>query len=94
LPGRRSRLRRRILDSGIGFLHQGKLIDLHPVDLHGNARSPRSRRDDHRDPPKAVPPATAADLAFQHDFGPVVEGDGGLDLPHDDDIDFPQDIPW
>jgi len=89
-------LRRRILDAGIGFLHEGKLIDLHPVDLHRNARSPRACGNDDREPPQAVPPATAADLAFQHDFGPVVEDDGGLDLPHDDDIDpdCQKDIPW
>jgi transposase InsO family protein len=89
--GQKIVLRRRLLDGGIGFLHEGKIIDLHPVDLHRNARSPRARPDADRDPPQAVLPATAADLAFLHDFGPVVDGDGGVGSPDDDP---PEDIPW
>lgn len=88
--GQKVVLRRRILDGGIGFLHEGKIIDLHPVDLHRNARSPRARAQTDRDPPQGIPPATAADLAFLHDFGPVVDGDGGVDSPDSD----PEDIPW
>ena len=90
--GQKVVLRRRLLDGGISFLHEGKLIDLHPVDLQHNARSPRARGDSDHDAPQAVPPATAADLAFQHDFGPVVGDDGKVDYQDDDDP--PEDIPW
>ena len=91
--GRKVELRRRLLDGSIGFLHEGKLIDLHPVDLASNARSPRGRGD--RDDTQPMPPITAADLAFRHDFGPVVDDDGGLDFP-DSDIDehSPEEHPW
>jgi len=86
-------LRRRLLDSSIGFLHEGKLIDIRPVDLASNARSPRARADG--DDPQPMPPVTAAELAFKQDFGPVVERDGGLELiDPDPDDDSPEDIPW
>lgn len=93
--GRRMVLRRRVLDGTIGILHEGKLVELHPVDLASNARSPRAR--DIEEEAEPIPPRTAADLSFQHDFGPVVTGDGGLPFPDPDpDID-PQSterLPW
>lgn len=76
--GRKVQLRRRLLDGGIGFLHEGKLIDLHPVDLASNARTPRARGGNSDDPPQAMPRKSAADLAFQRDFNPVVGDDGGV----------------
>jgi len=95
--GRIVLLRRRLLDGTIGFLHEGKVIDLHPVDLAANARAPRARAGGEDDQPQAMPRKSAADLAFERDFGPVVGDDGGLDSPPwlDDDIDdIPEDIPW
>jgi len=79
-------VRRRLLDGGIGFLHEGKLIDLHPVDLAANARAARARVKSSDDPPKPMPKKSAADLAFQRDFGPVVGDDGSVlpILPQDD----------
>lgn len=93
--GRIALLRRRLLDGTIGFLHDGKVIDLHPVDLAANARAPRARRPAD-DEPEPVPRKSAADLMFEHDFGPAVGGDGGLESPAwaDDDIDHHDDIPW
>lgn len=91
--GRKVVLRRRVLDGGVRFLHEGRIIELHPVDLHGNARAPRARGDAEDDPPQAIPPATAADLSFQHDFGPVVDDDGGLDQLQDEDPDSLEDLP-
>jgi transposase InsO family protein len=73
-------LRRKLLDGGIFFLHHGRLIELHPVDLTANARTRRAGGE----PPEAVqhPPRTsAADLAFQRDYGPVVDPDGGYSNP-------------
>lgn len=79
-------LRRRLLDGGIGFLHDGRLIDLHPVDLAANARAHRARGNGPDEPPRPVPKKSAADIAFQREFGPVVGGDGGVLplLPHHD----------
>lgn len=93
-------LRRRVLSGAIGFLHEGKLIELLPVDLASNARSPRARGDRGADDDtQPIPPMTAADLSFRRDFGPVVGDDGGLPFPDPDpdpDID-PQSterLPW
>jgi transposase InsO family protein len=91
-------LRRRVLDGAIGFLHEGKLVELLPVDLASNARSPRARGErDRDDDTQPIPPMTAADLSFQRDFGPVVTGDGGLPFPDPDpDIDpeSTERLPW
>ena len=89
LAGQRVRLQRRLLDGSIGLFHQGRLIELCPVDLASNARSPRSRPEQQEAQP--MPPITAAELAFQDDFGPVVQEDGGLTLP---DPDSSEDTPW
>lgn len=76
--GQRVTLRRRLLDGSIGFLHEAKLIDLHPADLEANAHSPRARSRRKEPDVQATPPPSAADLAFQRDFGPVVDEDGGF----------------
>jgi hypothetical protein len=91
--GREVVLRRRLLDGSVGFFHEGRLIDLHPVDLASNARAPRSR-DDQQESSQHVPPITAAELAFRHDFGAVVDDDGGFDLRDFDDSLDPNDTPW
>jgi hypothetical protein len=94
--GRVVLLRRRLLDGTIGFLHESRVIDLHPVDLAANARATRARNTED-DQPEDMPRKSAADLRFERDFGPVVGDDGGLESPPwpDDDIDsFPDDIPW
>ena len=86
-----------LLGGSIGVLHEGKLIDLRPVDLASNARSPRARTKEGA--PQPMPPVTAAELAFNEDFGPVALGDGGIELlgidpyPVDDD-DSSENIPW
>ena len=79
--GQRVELRRKLLGAqGIFFLHQGKLIQLHPTDLAANARARRARGAAHQeaDPP---PRTSAADLAYQRDYGPVVDTDGGYTHP-------------
>lgn len=92
--GRVVMLRRRLLDGSIGFLHDGKVIDLHPVDLAANARAQRARAGQD-DQPETMPRKSAADMTFDRDFGPVVGDDGGLDAPPclDDDSDE-GDLPW
>ncbi len=80
-------LRRRILDGGkIFFLHEGRLQELHPVDLESNARSPRAKGHKGDDEVAHPLPPSAADLAFERDYGPVVNPDG--DCP---DCDSPSD---
>jgi len=71
-------LRRRVIDGGkIFFLHQGRFIELHPVDLEANARSRRAKGQKVEDEEVLHPlPPSAADLSFERDFGPVVSADG------------------
>ncbi len=76
--GQRVVLRRRLLDGSIGFLHEGRVIDLHPADLHANAKARRAVAK--REPQEArIPPPTAAELAYQRDYEPVVDADGGFE---------------
>ncbi|MFQ5495485.1 MAG: DDE-type integrase/transposase/recombinase, partial [Phycisphaerae bacterium] len=65
--GTRVVLYRRLLDGTIGFTHQGQVIELKPVDPAANARARRGK-DQNRDEPLPMPPATAAELAFNRDF--------------------------
>ena len=97
--GRIVLLRRRLLDGTIGFLHGSEVIDLHPVDTIANARAPRARAGQEDESTQAMPPKSAADLAFDRDFGPVVGDDGGLDsspqLENDPGNDpGEEELPW
>jgi transposase InsO family protein len=82
--GQKVVLRRRLLDDKIGFLHDGRLIDLHPVDLAGNARAKRVNDRADQDDTQPVPRPSAADMAFARDFGPIVGDDGGFVPPPDE----------
>jgi len=77
-------LYRRLLDGTIGFVHQGKVIQLQPVDPAANARAPRAR-DLHHDEPRPMPPTTAAGLAYNRDFTPILDADGGFSADPDPD---------
>jgi transposase InsO family protein len=72
---------RHTLDGHLAILHDGRLVRLHPVDLAHNAERPRgaARSRDSVDDGEA--PTTAAALAFDRDFGPVTDPDGGLTRP-------------
>lgn len=82
--GQKVQLRRKLLGAGgIFFLHQGRLMELHPTDLAANARAKRAQgaptaEEDLDHPPRP----SAADLAFQRDYGPVVDADGGYTDPN------------
>jgi len=97
--GQKVVLRRRLLDGGVGFLHEGRVIDLHPIDLASNARAQRAKGDvdnqDHADT-QPMPSQSAADLSFARDFGPIVGGDGGFVTPQDNhDADLSdEDLSW
>jgi len=77
LARQRVTLHRRVLDGTVALVHDGRLVDLHPVDVHANAVDRRGGAGDDA-PAEAPPPPSAADLAFQRDFGPVVTPDGGF----------------
>lgn len=93
--GQKIVLQRRILDGSIAFLHQGKLIELHPVDLASNARAPRAQERSSGPAEQQAPPITAAELAFQRDYGALVDDDGGFEFPDPEENDSaPEDIKW
>lgn len=72
-------VQRRLLGGELAVVHDGRLVVLHPVDLAHNAldrRAQAPRPDDDEGTP-----TTAAQLAFQRDFRPVVGSDGGVDDP-------------
>jgi transposase InsO family protein len=73
-------LHKKLLDGGgVFFLHQGQLIELHPVDLEANARSRRANHGGAEETEvETILPKSAADLAYERDFGPVVDPDGGF----------------
>ena len=77
-------LYRNLLDHTVSILHQCRLVQLHPVDLTLNAISRRARLNTGAKPalaPEANPlPKSAADLAFERDFAPAVDADGGFSL--------------
>lgn len=73
-------VRRHVLTGELTIFSNGRFIRLHPVDLAANARSRRGRVIDKCEKP--VPgdavPKTAATLAFERDFTPLVGPDGGF----------------
>ena len=72
---------RHVLEHRLAIVHQGRLVDLKPVDLHANARARRARpRHGHPDTEHPLP-KSAADMAFERDFAPVVDPNGGLSDP-------------
>lgn len=76
--GARVTLYRRLLEGDrIACLHEGHLVDLAPVDLAANAHARRARATSDEDVAHPLPPR-AADIAFQRDFAPVVDVDGGF----------------
>jgi hypothetical protein len=77
LRARTVHVHRQVITGELSVLHRGEFKRLHPVDLEANARDRRGRRRD--EPPDEVGPVkTAASLAFDRDFAPVVTEDGGF----------------
>jgi len=69
---------RRILDGTLHILHEGRLVEIRPVDLERNAHDRRARAAGADETPAAVLPKSAADLLFDRDLGPIVGEDGGF----------------
>jgi putative transposase len=69
---------RRLLSGALSVVHDGRLVDLAPVDLAANAIARRSRPSAPAPDDDESAPRTAAQLAFARDFAPVVGSDGGF----------------
>lgn len=77
--GRRAQeveLYRHLLEGTVSLLHEGRLLQLAAVDVHANARDRRAAGRD--EPPTPAPPPSAAQLAFDQDYRPVVDAEGGF----------------
>lgn len=79
--GERIIVYRHVLEHHLAIMHQGRLVELKPVDLHANARAQRARPERDRPNTQHPLPKSAADHAFERDFAPVVDSDGGLSDP-------------
>jgi len=75
-------VRRQVLDGELSILHQGRVVTLHEVDLARNAHDHRGRTAP--PPPEVAPVKTAATVAFERDFAPIVDADGGFSRPGDE----------
>jgi len=71
------RVHRQILDGQLSVLHDGRMKRLAPVDLARNARDRRASPQA-EELPCVAPVKTAATLAFEREFAPVVNDDGGF----------------
>lgn len=87
-PGEKATVYRRLLEGTLAILYKGRLVELHPVDLAANARSGRGRCAAHGEV-SSPPPRTAADMAFERDYGTVTDPDGGFPEP-----DAKEENPW
>ncbi len=64
-------------DNRIFFLHEGELIELHPVDLEKNARTKRAKREEVEDEDHSLP-KSAAEIAYDRDLASMLDADGGF----------------
>jgi len=81
--GERIVLHRHLLCDTLSIVHEGRLVELAPVDpvanaTSGRARPPRQDSDAQTDP---ALPLSAAEMAFARDLEPVVGHDGGFTDP-------------
>lgn len=83
--GERLTISRHLLEGDALFvLHEGREVRLHPVDLLANAHARRARPHRTETTPQAAPQKTAAALAFEAAFSPLVGPDGGYPEGEDD----------
>jgi len=84
MAGSKATVHRQVLDGTLRVLFQGRLVKLLPVDLTANAHARRHRhRTAPAEGPAPIPVKSAADLAFERDFAPIVDADGGYSDPED-----------
>lgn len=66
------------LDDSIRIIHHGRLVHIFPVDLHFNAHDKRADGSHDDDGTKPLPPKCCSQIAYERDFKPVVDSDGGF----------------
>jgi putative transposase len=81
LAGERIELHRRVLSGALYILHEGRFIQLKPVDPEKNATSPRASK--HAGTEKVSGSKTASAISFERRFGSVLDADGGC--THEED---------
>lgn len=70
-------VRRQLLTGELSLLHEGRIIRLNPLDLEANAKNKRAVRKQYEEPVSGdAVPKTAATLAFENDFQPIVGPNG------------------
>lgn len=76
--GTRIILHRNVIDGSVRIIHNGRLVQILPVDLHFNAHDKRadSATDDVESRP--LPPKSCSQIIYERDFKPVVDPDGGF----------------
>lgn len=82
LAGERIEVHRRLLEGTLHVLHEGRLIELRPLDPEKNATSPRAKKQD--DAPEASRIKTASALSYEARFGSILDGDGGCQTKEDE----------
>ena len=80
---------RHVLDGRLWVVHEGRMVELAELDPHANATDRRGTVDADRPLSSEGVPTTAASLAYDQDFQPLVDADGGF--PETDDPQNPQD---
>ncbi len=83
LAGQRIEVVRHVLDARCWVLHQGRMVELAPLDEHANATDRRAAADAQGPVASQGLPTTAASLAYDQDFKPLIDPDGGF--PETDD---------
>jgi putative transposase len=68
---------RHTLEDRITMFHEGKLVDIKPVDLASNAHHQRAKLNSD-DSSNIQLPSSAAELLFKKDFSPIVDTDGNF----------------
>lgn len=71
-------IRRNVRNNTLSFIDRGRLIQLAPVDLAGNARDSRAGNPASADEPPQKHSRSSADIAFNKDVSPIVDADGGF----------------
>ena len=76
---------RHVLDARLWVLHQGRMVELAELDPHANATDRRGTGHDESPLPCEGVPHTAAHHAYDQDFLPLVDADGGFPDEQDQD---------
>jgi putative transposase len=71
-------VQRHVLDQTVSVLHEGRVVQLHPVDLAANAIARRATPAAPSDETQHPLPPTAAEMMWRKEFAPVVGADGGV----------------